>query len=50
MAFSFTDQNGWLSFCHPIFRFHAITICDILRMIGPPLGKPDLMGPKRAGG
>jgi len=37
-----------LSFTHPNTYFHVATAYDILRMIGVPLAKPDMLGPFRS--
>jgi len=44
----FSAHNFILSFAHPNLYFHASTVYDILRMIGVPLAKPDILGPFRS--
>jgi hypothetical protein len=43
----FTAENFLLSFSQPNFYFHAVTVYDILRWKGVPIGKRDFLGSLR---
>ena len=43
----FTAEDFLLSFSQPNFYFHAVTVYDILRWQGVPLGKRNFMGRMR---
>jgi len=44
----FSAPNFILSFAHPNLYFHTSTLYDILRQMGVPLAKPDILGPFRS--
>ncbi len=44
----FTATNFILSFLHPNIYFHVSTAYDIIRMLGVPVEKKDIIGPFRS--